>query len=84
MANVTFIFGISPNTKPEEKKRGDMTYYISHLKKWRGYVPRVPRQTAPMAGCLALMRIESDDRAKVYYDEIIDDFVSTKARKVLF
>jgi len=35
---VTFIFGTSPNTKPEENKLGDMAYYI----------PRVPHQIAPM------------------------------------
>jgi len=28
LANVTFVFGTSPNTKPEEKKWGDMAYYI--------------------------------------------------------
>jgi len=28
VANVTFIFGTSTNTNPEEKKWGDMAYYI--------------------------------------------------------
>jgi len=28
VAKVTFIFGTSPNAKPEEKKWGDMAYYI--------------------------------------------------------
>jgi len=28
MANITFIFGTSPNKKPDEKKLGDMAYYI--------------------------------------------------------
>jgi len=27
VANVTFVFGTSPNTKPEEKEWGDITYY---------------------------------------------------------
>jgi len=27
VANVTFIFETSPNTKPEAKKWGDMAYY---------------------------------------------------------
>jgi len=35
VANVTFIFGTSPNTKPEEKKWGDMAYCIpTTIKKW--------------------------------------------------
>jgi len=33
---------------------------------------------------LALMRIERDERAKAYFDEIIEDFASVKAQKVLF
>jgi len=28
VANVTFVFGTSPNTKPEEKKWGDIAYYV--------------------------------------------------------
>jgi len=40
VANVTFIFGTSPNTKPEEKKWGDMAYYIpSTLKSGEGTSP---------------------------------------------
>jgi len=30
------------------------------------------------------MRIERDETAKAYFDEIIDEFASIKARKVLF
>jgi len=30
------------------------------------------------------MRIERDKTAKAWFDEIIDDFASIKARKVLF
>jgi len=30
------------------------------------------------------MRIEKEERAKAYFDEIIDEFASIKARKVLF
>jgi len=30
------------------------------------------------------MRIERDERAKAYFDEIIDDCASIKAQKVLF
>jgi len=48
VANVTFVFGTSPNTKPEEKKWGDIADYVPHLKKWGGHVPRVPHQIAPM------------------------------------
>jgi len=33
---------------------------------------------------IALMRIERDETAKAYFDEIIDEFASIKARKVLF
>jgi len=36
VANITFIFGISPNTKPEEKKWGDMAYYILPILKTGG------------------------------------------------
>jgi len=63
VTNVTFIFGTSPNAKPEKKKWGDMAYYIPppekvgghsilytpHLKKWGRHVPCVPQQIAPMA-----------------------------------
>jgi len=46
--NITFIFGTSPNTKPEEKKWGGMAYYIPPPEKVGGHVPRVPHQIAPM------------------------------------
>jgi len=48
VANVTFIFGTSPNTKAEEKKWGDMAYYIPLPKKMGGTRSRVPHQIAPM------------------------------------
>jgi len=48
VSNVTFIFGTNPNTKPEEKKWGDMAYHISPPEKVGGHVPRVPHQIAPM------------------------------------
>jgi len=48
VANVTFIFGTSPNAKPEEKKWGDMAYYIPPPEKAGGHAPRVPHQIAPM------------------------------------
>jgi len=48
VVNITFIFGTSPNTKPEEKKWGDMAYYIPPSEKVGGHVPRVPHQIAPM------------------------------------
>jgi len=41
VANATYIFGISPNKKPEEKKWEDMTYYIPPPEKVGGHVPRV-------------------------------------------
>jgi len=46
VAKVTFIFGTSPNTKPEERGHGIL--YPPHLKKFGGHVPRVPHQIAPM------------------------------------
>jgi len=49
VANVTFVFGTSPNTKPEEKKRGDIAYYV----------PRVPHQIALMAVTNTKLRHES-------------------------
>jgi len=33
---------------------------------------------------IALMRIERDEIAKAYFDEIIDKFASIKSRKALF
>ena len=33
---------------------------------------------------IALMRIERDGTTKAYFDEIIDEFASIKARKLLF
>jgi len=50
MTNITFIFETSPNTKPKEKKvRGHGILCPPRLKKWRGRVPRVPHQIAPMS-----------------------------------
>jgi len=48
VANVTFVFGTSPNTKPEEKKWGDIAYYAPLPEKVGGHVPRVPHQIGPM------------------------------------
>ena len=46
MRNITFIFEISPNTKPKEKKVwGHGILCPPRLKKWGGHVPR---QIAPM------------------------------------
>jgi len=42
VANVTFNFGTSPNTKPEEKKWGDMAYYIPPPEKLVGTRPTCP------------------------------------------
>jgi len=28
VTNITFIFETSPNTKPKDKKWGDMAYYV--------------------------------------------------------
>jgi len=47
VANVTFIFGTSPNAKPEEKKWGDMAYYILHLKKRGDTSPVFPTKLRP-------------------------------------
>ena len=49
MANVTFIFGTSPNAKPEEKKVwGHGILYTPQLQKRGGHVSRVSHQIAPM------------------------------------
>jgi len=40
VTNVTFIFGTSPNTKPEEKKWGDMAYCIPAT--WKSGVDTSP------------------------------------------
>jgi len=45
VANVTFIFGTSPNRKPEDKKWGNMAYYIPLTLKSGG---TRPPQIAPM------------------------------------
>jgi len=42
VANVTSIFGTSPKTKPEEKKWGDMAYYIPPPCKVGGTRPPCP------------------------------------------
>jgi len=47
VANATFIFGTSPNAKPEEKKWGDMAYYSPHLKKWGDTYPMPPTKLSP-------------------------------------
>jgi len=46
VANATFIFGTYPNTKPEEKKWGDMAYYIPPPKKVVG-----TRRPCPPPNC---------------------------------
>ena len=40
--NITFNFGTSPNAKPEEKKWGDMAYYIPPPEKVGGTHPLCP------------------------------------------
>jgi len=44
VANITFTFETSPNTKPKEKKWGAWHIMSPRLKKWGGNVPRVPHQ----------------------------------------
>jgi len=46
MTNITFIFETSPNTKPKEKKWGDMAYYVPPSEKVSG-----TRPTCPPANC---------------------------------
>jgi len=58
VANVNFIFGTSPNTKPEEKKLGDMAYYIPPTCKSVGTRPPCPHQIAPMHGVLPLLCVQ--------------------------
>jgi len=49
VANTTFIFETSPNTKPKEKKVGGTWHIMSPpSEKVGGHVPRVPHQIAPM------------------------------------
>ena len=59
MTSIIFIFETSPNTKPKEKKWGDMAYYI----------PRVP-QIGPMLPnmilCRMLKRKESALKQQAY------------------
>jgi len=55
VTNITFIFETSPNTKPKEKKVGDMAYYDPLSEKVGGHVPRIPHQIASMVdGKMAL------------------------------
>jgi len=50
VTNITFIFEISANTKPKEKKVGGTWHIMSPpSEKVGGHVPRVPHQIAPMA-----------------------------------
>ena len=42
VANVTFVFGTSPNTKPEEKKWGGIAYYVPLPDKVGGTRPPCP------------------------------------------
>jgi len=46
VTNVTFSFETSPNLR--EKCGGHDMLCSPRLKKWRGHVPRVPHQIAPM------------------------------------
>jgi len=46
VTNVTFIFGTSPNTKPEEKKWGTWHIISPHLKKWGTCSPCPPPNCA--------------------------------------
>jgi len=41
VTNITFIFETSPNTKPKERKVGDMAYYIPPT--WKSGGTRHPR-----------------------------------------
>jgi len=47
VTNVTFIFGTSRNTKPEEKKAGDMAYYIPPPEKVGDMFPVSPTKLRP-------------------------------------
>jgi len=48
VTNITFIFEISPNTKPQEKKVGGHGILCPPVgKSGGGHVPRVPHQIAP-------------------------------------
>jgi len=47
VTNITFIFETSPNTKPKEKKWGDMTYYILPSEKVEEYAPVSPTKLRP-------------------------------------
>jgi len=51
VTNINFVFETSPNTKPKEKKVGDMAYYIPLSEKVEGDMsPVFPHQIAPMPG----------------------------------
>jgi len=52
VTNITFIFETSPNTKPKEKKVGDMAYYVPPPSEKVG--GHVPRQIAPMRTALKM------------------------------
>jgi len=58
VANVTFIFGTSPNTKPEEKKWGDMAYYIPPTFKSEGDTfPVFPTKLRPWLWLFAFSKV---------------------------
>jgi len=48
VTNVTFSFETSPNTNPTRKSGGTWHIMSPRLKKWKGHVPRVPHQIAPL------------------------------------
>jgi len=52
VTNITFIFETSPNTKPKEKKVGDMAYYVPPSEKVRGTRPLCPRAGLKGTGAL--------------------------------
>ena len=46
----------------KRKSGGDMAYYVPQIKKWRGHVPRVPHQIAPIP--TSRMKRETNDASK--------------------
>jgi len=42
VTNITFIYETSPNTKPKEKKVGDIAYYVPSVWKSGGTRPPCP------------------------------------------
>ena len=68
VANVTFVFGTSPNIKPEEKKWGDLAYYIPPPEKVGEHVPVSPHQIGPMSNSF---NCEQNSIKKRYYSKIL-------------